>query len=322
MSNKVTVVIPTHNRSLILKRTIESFSRIEPDPRMDVDLLIVGNACTDDTEQIVTQLSHNTKFPIRYVAEPVVGLNVARNRGFKESCGDIIAYLDDDVDVKPGWLKGLATAFLEHGGDLVCGRVTLWWDTTLRPSWLAPDMEGPFSKLDLGEETMIGDQRYSPIGANFACRRTVFAAAGDFMPGIDRVGKQVLSCGETEFARRARRAGAKFVYGGQMHVGHWVAPHRVNLEYMTSITNGFGRSMIFLQERFGPIQIVLRSMYHLFHLLRHAVHGMFARPDTERYVKSRMKISYNVGVLQGIWVRMTGRSPLPNAVDQSGNQRK
>ncbi len=50
---------------------------------------------------------------VRYVAEPRVGLSVARNRGISETDAELVAFTDDDVVVDPSWLDWLLAAFAE-----------------------------------------------------------------------------------------------------------------------------------------------------------------------------------------------------------------
>ena len=48
------------------------------------------------------------RFPrVRYVREDRPGLNIARNRAFREGRGDVIAFTDDDAAPDRGWLRAL-----------------------------------------------------------------------------------------------------------------------------------------------------------------------------------------------------------------------
>ena len=57
----------------------------------------------------------STPLPVvKYVMEPKPGLNFARNRALKESTGQMIAFIDDDVTVDRHWLEGLRRAIAQH----------------------------------------------------------------------------------------------------------------------------------------------------------------------------------------------------------------
>lgn len=49
---------------------------------------------------------------MRYVCEPLPGLDNARNRAALTAHGEIVAYTDDDVVVDVNWVRGLAEVFV------------------------------------------------------------------------------------------------------------------------------------------------------------------------------------------------------------------
>jgi len=51
------IVVPTYNRSDLLRRTIQSVQRAEKPRDLLVKLIVVDNNCTDGTEQLVKAMS-------------------------------------------------------------------------------------------------------------------------------------------------------------------------------------------------------------------------------------------------------------------------
>ena len=51
---------------------------------------------------------------VRVVRETRPGISAARNAGLAAANGDLIAFTDDDVEVDPGWLRAIASRFVEH----------------------------------------------------------------------------------------------------------------------------------------------------------------------------------------------------------------
>lgn len=87
----VSVVIPTHNRRLLLNAALRS---VQGQRHVDVEVLVVDDGSTDDTGQIVAEL-HDDRFRlIRY--ERPQGVAAARNAGAVAARGRWIALLDDD----------------------------------------------------------------------------------------------------------------------------------------------------------------------------------------------------------------------------------
>jgi len=249
--SSVSVVIPTHNRAEILSRALDCIGRLEPPSGVEVDTLVVANACTDATEPVTRERMDGFPFPLRLVAEPEAGLNVARNRGVRESRGQIVAFLDDDALVEPGWLEALVAAFEKHEADVVAGKVELLWEEVERPPWSSPSIERLLSYLDLGPSVLALAKPGQLVGANFAVRRCVLERLGGFADGLDRSGRDLLSGGDTEFTIRAQRAGYRLLYAPGMAVRHWVAPGRLALRYLDRVARARGRTRVALHRRLG-----------------------------------------------------------------------
>ncbi len=90
---KVSVVIPTHNRSELLKRSIES--ALNQDYKLH-EIIVVSDGSTDDTDEMMKSNFENNPLVHYFSYSPNKGGNYARNFGIKESTGDYVAFLDDD----------------------------------------------------------------------------------------------------------------------------------------------------------------------------------------------------------------------------------
>lgn len=88
---KISVIIPTHNRSSLLKRAIKSVLQQDYE---NIELLVIDDASTDDTETVVQ--SFNDDRIIFFKNEKNMGSNFSRNFGLRNANGDFIAFLDDD----------------------------------------------------------------------------------------------------------------------------------------------------------------------------------------------------------------------------------
>ncbi len=93
---KVSVIIPTYNRSDILMRNLRAFEN-QTLGAHDFEILIVSDGSTDDTVQKVKNFARNSKLNIRFLDLPHIGLCAVRNTGIREAKGDIIILMNDDT---------------------------------------------------------------------------------------------------------------------------------------------------------------------------------------------------------------------------------
>ena len=247
MKRTVSILIPTHNRCRSLARALEGLSHIRFPEQVDAEVIVVANACTDDTEGVVAAAARGMPMPTRCVVEAQIGLNAARNRAAAEARGDILAYLDDDVWVYPDWLLGLCEVYDNEPADLVGGRVLLCWESGDPPASMAKVFDYMMSSSDHGEKVLELPDHIDMVGANFSFSRQTWIKVGRFVPGLDRTGKSLLCGGETEYLRRARRAGLRLFYTPRACVKHWMAPYRIEIKYLRRLAFDWGRSNVFLE---------------------------------------------------------------------------
>jgi glycosyltransferase involved in cell wall biosynthesis len=89
---KVSVIIPCYNQGQFLRQTIYNILLQE---YSYVEILIINDGSTDDTEQIARSLE--TQFPqVRYFSKKNGGLGNTRNYGIQKSTGGLIQFLDAD----------------------------------------------------------------------------------------------------------------------------------------------------------------------------------------------------------------------------------
>jgi|ETNmetMinimDraft_8_1059916.scaffolds.fasta_scaffold36257_2 glycosyltransferase involved in cell wall biosynthesis len=93
----VSVIIPTHNRSQLLKRAIgsvlnQTYSKLE--------CIVVDDASTDETTEVVASFNDDRIRCFRHKINRHA--SAARNTGIRHSKGELIAFLDDDDE----WMDG------------------------------------------------------------------------------------------------------------------------------------------------------------------------------------------------------------------------
>ncbi|MFQ5700789.1 MAG: glycosyltransferase family 2 protein [Acidobacteriota bacterium] len=89
---RVSVIIPTFNREAVLREAIES---VLEQTYTDLEVLVVDDGSTDGTRRMVGERFRDAP-RVRYLLMENEGQAAARNRGIRESRGELIAFLDSD----------------------------------------------------------------------------------------------------------------------------------------------------------------------------------------------------------------------------------
>jgi glycosyltransferase involved in cell wall biosynthesis len=220
---RLSVVIPTRDRPQTLADALRTLAAQDADSGV-LDVVVVDDGSTGDLAPVVAAASC-ARVPMRLERQEPAGLNAARDRGVAVTAGEVVAFLDDDVLVAPGWARAVLDAVARTGCAGVAGRITLLPEVEL-PRWVTARRRRYLSELDLGDAPLelAGE---TPVGANCAVTRTAHARAGGFRPGLDRCGATLISNGEVEFFRRVRAAGGTLVYAPDAAVLHRVASDRL-----------------------------------------------------------------------------------------------
>ncbi|WP_083919196.1 glycosyltransferase family 2 protein [Methylosinus sp. LW4] len=88
---EVSIILPTYNRGLYIRRAIDS---VLSQTFQDFELIVVDDCSTDDTCNILSEYSDKRMRVI--VNEQSVGAAVARNTGINSAKGNYIAFQDSD----------------------------------------------------------------------------------------------------------------------------------------------------------------------------------------------------------------------------------
>lgn len=143
MTPRLSVVIPTYNRREILLKVLEAYKRQTAAGGI-LEILVVDDGSTDGTRQAVAQASAGSPFPIRYFCQGRMGQAAARNRGIRESLGQIILFNDDDIIPSATYAAEHLEWHEKYPGltDAVLGK--LIWSPEVNPTpfmkWLEHDV--------------------------------------------------------------------------------------------------------------------------------------------------------------------------------------
>jgi GT2 family glycosyltransferase len=189
------IVIPTRARPEYLEVALAS---IAPQAAAaGAELLVVED---DHPSPAVQALAE--RFGARYLshARPL-GLNAARNTGVANSHGELLVFVDDDVEVRSGWLQALLLAAREHPhAEVLAGPIHPRLEGHGGWGRRSCGREGsPITSLDLGPAD-TDHVRYA-WGANMTVRRRALERVGPFDVALAGAGD------EQEWQDRLRAAG-------------------------------------------------------------------------------------------------------------------
>ncbi len=219
----VSVVVPTRNRSRLLRATLDSLLD-QSAPGIRFEVLVVDNDSTDDTAQMVAAYGHPDQ--IRYFHETRRGPSYARNRGIQESTAPIVAFTDDDCRVSPSWVARLKSMLDLHGDvDCIGGRALPEWPCE-PPGWLTTAHWGPLALLDYGPTPVRTEiSRLCLLTANMAVRRSAIERVGEFDHAY-------LRCQDHELQVRLWEAGCRCLYDPELVVVAPVEVGRISKRYV------------------------------------------------------------------------------------------
>lgn len=241
----LTAVICTRNRADWIARSAGSLAR-QRIPGQRFEVLVVDNGSSDSTAEEVFRLQEHHPI-VRYAYEEHPGLSHARNRALLESCGDIVAFLDDDAIAEPDWAFHYLEAFADAAVAAAGGRIRLAWPG-VRPWWVPPEFEALYTCIDLGDSARDFPGRDIPYGANVAVRRAAVQASGHFSPDLSRRGGRDLTSGEErELLDRLRAEGGRIRYVPTAEVTHHVLPARVSRRWLWRRAHAQGRTEVLMQ---------------------------------------------------------------------------
>lgn len=155
MSALISICVCTCGRAS-LATTLASLARQVIQVDCKAELVIVDNGPTRSASSIVERLAEQLPFPVRYDVEEVKGLASARNRALALSCGEWLAFIDDDEVADPYWIAELISCAIRFGADAVVGAVRVQFE--IEPArWYITSrfFEFPLpptgAKLDMGQ---------------------------------------------------------------------------------------------------------------------------------------------------------------------------
>jgi glycosyltransferase involved in cell wall biosynthesis len=197
MTHRLDILICCHNDAALLPNAFEGLLR-QTVPPGTFRVLLVDNASTDDLQSVVTRYAG--RLNIDFIAEPALGLNRARNTGYRHAQTAFVAHLDADTIPDPSWVESILSVVENVDCDL-CGGPYRPFYLAAKPDWLLD----AFLSHDFGNEAKFLTGRQHPHGMNMVWKRETVARAGGFATDLGLTGRGLVRGDETELVSRCRR---------------------------------------------------------------------------------------------------------------------
>ena len=315
----ISIVVGTFNRAEMLRQTLASLTQLETDDQFQYEIVVVNNASTDHTDEVIAQTDPGAAVACRGFNEPQAGVAFARNRGIAEAEGDWIAFHDDDQVADSRWLAELWA--LAQRRELLCvgGNVKL-----RLPEGIDRDL-APQCRDMLGERHAMTEERpYSRkfiAGTNnLLVSRTILDDVGVFNVALTDGGE------DADLVRRIRSAGYESWYTPDSIVYHIIPEQRLGAEYMRWTARRKGQHVA-RRERLdwgrlalGPVALARLGQATVSYLPRYLAARIAG--DEERTLGARCLLWRSEGYLRQALELLAGKSPEVAGGDASLNLRE
>ncbi|PTM41749.1 glycosyltransferase [Bosea sp. 124] len=196
----------------------------------------------------------------RIIREERLGLTFARLRGFHESTGEVLVYIDDDNILKQDYFAQVLSLFSAHEGYGAIGGKSLPVYEVEPPRWFA-ETGISLACRDLGDQPIVAEwtragehQRdypgCAPIGAGMAVRRAAYAgyvhaAANDpRRTSLGRRGTDLASGEDNDMILSVLEQSWQVAYRPELILQHLIPARRLTQPYLEAYARSSNRTWV------------------------------------------------------------------------------
>ena len=236
---RLSVIIATRDRASSLARALDSLGRQRHAPEFET--IVVDNGSSDATPRIVDERWGTASLGATRIVVPQPNRAAARNAGLARAQGDVVVFVDDDVEVPEGFLAAHAAA--QAATEVVTA------------------ISGPILNVPSYDDKPL------PTGANFSraffctCNvsvpRSALVAVGGFDEGFDLYGWE-----DTDLGMRLRRSGVRRRFAWDAYLYHIKPPTTESLDDLARKSAEKGRMAARLLAKDSSVRTRLATGAH------------------------------------------------------------
>lgn len=301
MDPYVSIIIPTYRRPNDLLLCLESINKLEGSIPFEV-LIIDNDPKTNFAPKFLNSFSHLNLYVFK---ESSPGLHNARHKGMENAKGEVLAFLDDDVEVTSKWLQSIVEVFRDPDVMMLSGNnlpkflinppkwiTELWEFSNLRGYKSIPS-------LSILEYTrpIYATSPFLVWGCNFIVRKKVLEISHGFNP--DSLPHEYLRFrgdGETHVSNVVSNNKMKCIHHPGATVYHKVDNARMTLDYFyrRGFNQGISKSFSDYRNKknsFISLEIILGLSYKLKQFLKFGSYSVETR---------KVNLAYKKGFIEGL----------------------
>jgi glycosyltransferase involved in cell wall biosynthesis len=254
----ISIIICTHNpRRDYLDKVLEAL-RCQTLSTGQWELLLIDNASNQPLSEEIDLSWHPQA---RHIREEQLGLTPARLRGIQEAVTETLVFVDDDNVLDSDYLE----VVLQISKDWPAIGA---WGGQIRPDFEEPPSEWtkPFwSMLAIREfdrdkwSNLLNQNETTPCGAGLCVRKVVARKYVDLVrdqpkrAGMDRKGKLLISCGDSDLAFTAHDIGLGTGQFTSLKLTHLIPASRLQEDYLLRLVEGMSYSWTILDSFRGKL---------------------------------------------------------------------
>ncbi|NJK74005.1 MAG: glycosyltransferase family 2 protein [Microcoleus sp. SU_5_6] len=245
---QVSIIIPTHDRSASLRRAVDAL-RSQTYPIELMEVTVVADNCIDDTLTLLE--AYEAPFKLHVIEVNCRSAAIARNTGAAAATGELLLFLDDDIEATPPLVESHVRAHRERSDLAVMGPYppklqggTRYFDVEVRSWW-----EDKFYQMSLPTHRFIYTDLLS---GNLSLNAELFARLGGFDEAFGNCGGE-----DYEFGVRLLKAGVSFAIAPEA-LGYHYEHETNNLDRSFRRFRQEGRSDVLIGKRHPELRPILQ----------------------------------------------------------------